>query len=91
MQIIVLPAPGVAPADRQAWEAAGTTARVRLRLLRPIGPKLYLLELDSSEADPDCKAAIARLQADSRFLSVERDVRRQRQGSTVPASGYTAH
>jgi hypothetical protein len=47
--------------------------------VRAIGPKLYLLVLADGDNDPDCAAAIARLQADGRLLSVERDVRRQPQ------------
>lgn len=80
-RIIVVPQPE-APrfTDDAALQALGDTARVRLHLIRTIGPKLYLLELSTRADDPDCAAAIARLQADPRLLSVERDVRRQRQG-----------
>jgi hypothetical protein len=80
-QIIVSPAPGTAPlADESVLQALGDAARVRLRLIRAIGPTLFLLQLEGEQNDADCAAAIARLQADSRLLSVERDVRRQRQG-----------
>jgi hypothetical protein len=52
---------------------------VKLRFVRAIGAKLYLLVLADGDNDPDCTAAIARLQADPRLLSVERDARRQPQ------------
>ena len=79
-QIIVSPAPGTATlTDEAVLQSLGDAARVRLRLIRAIGPKLFLLQLEGDDNDADCAAAIARLQADSRLLSVERDVRRQRQ------------
>jgi hypothetical protein len=80
-QIIVRPAPGTAPlTDEAVLQALGDAARVRLRLIRAIGPALILLRVEGEQNDTACSAAIVRLQADSRLLSVERDVRRQRQG-----------
>ncbi|MGA2563336.1 MAG: hypothetical protein ABSF96_07240 [Steroidobacteraceae bacterium] len=79
-QIIVLPAPGTESlSDQRALQALAHQAHVELRLIRAIGPKLYLLVLSDGDNDPDCTAAIARLQADPRLLSVERDARRQSQ------------
>jgi hypothetical protein len=79
-QIIVLPAAGTGPlSDERALQSLGDQAHVKLRFVRAIGPKLYLLVLADGDNDPDCTAAIARLQADPRLLSVERDARRQPQ------------
>jgi len=79
-QIIVLPASGTAPlSDQRALQSLADQAHVTLRFVRAIGPKLYLLVLADGDNDPDCIAAIARLQADPRLLSVERDARRQPQ------------
>jgi hypothetical protein len=79
-QIIVLPAAATPPlSDEHTLESLGEQAHVKLRFVRAIGPKLYLLVLADGDNDPDCAAAIARLQADSRLLSVERDLRRQPQ------------
>ena len=80
VQIIVRPATGAAPlSDEHALQALEHQAQVKLRYVRAIGPKLYLLVLADGDSDPDCAAAIARLEADPRLLSVERDVRRQPQ------------
>jgi hypothetical protein len=78
VQIIVIPQPAAAPSDSAVLASLSAAARVQLRLIRAIGPRLYLLELSSASDKPDCAAAILRLQADPRLLSVERDVRRQR-------------
>jgi hypothetical protein len=79
-QIIVLPAAGMTPlSDERTLQSLGDQAHVKLRFVRAIGPKLYLLVLADGDNDPDCTAAIARLQADPRLLSVERDARRQPQ------------
>jgi hypothetical protein len=80
VQIIVLPAAGTAPlSDERALQSLEEQAHVKLRFVRAIGPKLYLLVLADGDNDPNCSAAIARLQADPRLLSVERDARRQPQ------------
>jgi hypothetical protein len=76
-QIIVSPAPAAAPlSDQRILQALADRALVKLTYVRAIGPKLYLLVLAGGDNDPDCTAAIARLQSDSRLLSVERDARR---------------
>jgi hypothetical protein len=79
VQIIVMPQPTAAPIDSAVLQALSDAAQVRLQLIRALGPRVYLLALSSAQDGPDCTAAIARLQADPRLLSVERDVRRQRQ------------
>ncbi len=78
--IVAFASPQGAPPDAHFVTNLAHATAVQLTFLRSIGPGLDLFALSSSERDPSCRNALARLRHDRRVRSADVDQRRRVQG-----------